>query len=389
LAFTGTQYITIADSSELDAVCAVNIARTVEVLLKYTTTSNTVISEKGTNSHVVLQTKGGGSAGRTGFRANNPSSGDVVTALLNDDSWHHITGKHTGVDVQNFISYDGTNVGPISGTSSAGNNDALVIGSRSGSFGYPGSMAEYRLRQGSVSDNWSDTVQENQLATTAWGTVGDWEEPGGGITGSGSPQAETATSSGTGIRTITGDGTPTATTATASGEGEVSGGITGFGDVQADTATTSGTGEITRVGSGSPQADTATSVGQGVRVITGGGSPQAETATTEGEGGVGTTGSGSPQAETATASGQGTRIITGDGSPVATTATVIGSGLRVITGTSEAQADTATSTGEGNRTIFGSGSPQANTAFTLGSGTVGDVQESPKVTYLLSLWDIY
>ena len=194
----------------------------------------------------------------------------------------------------------------------------------------------------------------------------------GGVTGSGSPQAETATSTGSGKRTITGTGVAQAETATSSGTGLRL--IVGTGSPTADTATSTGEGTSsgTATGSGSPTADTATASGAGLRIITGSGSPQAETATSTGTGEVGGViqGSGSPQAETATSSGTGLRAITGQGNPAADTATSSGTGLRLITGSGSPQAETATSTGSGTvgDVIQGSGSPQAETATASGTG---------------------
>lgn len=212
------------------------------------------------------------------------------------------------------------------------------------------------------------------------------------ITGSGSPTAVAATTSGTGERVITGSGTPQAAIATSTGEGTVGTIITGSGTPQATTATASGTGERIITASGSPQATTATTTGTGERIITGSGSPQADTATSIGEGTVGNviTGSGTPQADTATASGSGERIITGSGTPQAGFATATGVGLRVITGSGTSTANTATTTGTGIRTITGSGSPQANTAFTIASGTVGDVVASAySMSSIIPLWEVY
>ena len=213
-------------------------------------------------------------------------------------------------------------------------------------------------------------------------STGDWDigfdhyisAGGGEITGSGAPQADTATSSGSGLRLVTGSGSTQAGKAASTGSGEVSGLITGSGNPQADTATSSGSGLREITGTGNTTADIATTVGTGLREITGSGSPQAETATSTGSGLRIIAGSGSQQSETATSSGTGdiSGLITGSGATQAETATSTGSGIHEVTGSGSPQAEYATSTGVAIRVINGLGSPQADTATSSGLGVVGN-----------------
>jgi hypothetical protein len=169
---------------------------------------------------------------------------------------------------------------------------------------------------------------------------------------SGTPQADTATSTGAVERILTVSGTPQAVTATSTGVVEL-GTKRASGTPQAETATSSGVADIgTKRASGTPQSETATSSGvvsvsavfgeydktclikpetfgcivkaetfgcivpvcniptssvsaDVDMLITVSGSPQAETATSTGVVNIAgsTTVSGSPQAETATSSG--------------------------------------------------------------------------------------
>lgn len=167
----------------------------------------------------------------------------------------------------------------------------------------------------------------------------------GGVTGSGSHQAEAATSSGVAERSIVGSGSPQATVSQSSGTAERK--ITGAGSGQAIPALSSGTAERVVTGSGSSQAEAATSVGTVERVVVGLGAHQASTAISAGVGigGGVSIGSGDHQSETATSSGIGERSIAGSGNNQAERATSTGIALRVITGSGSHQAEAATSSG--------------------------------------------
>ena len=192
---------------------------------------------------------------------------------------------------------------------------------------------------------------------------------GSTVTGSGSPQAETATGSGAGSRVITGSGSPQANAATSSASGERE--SHGSGALQAAAATSSGVGERIVVGSGAPQAETATSVGSGgaTGTVAGSGASQADTATSSGVGSRIITGSGANQADIASGSGAGARVIAGSGSPQANAATSSASGERESHGSGALQAAAATSSGAGFRKITGSGALQASISTSSGAGS--------------------
>ena len=183
-------------------------------------------------------------------------------------------------------------------------------------------------------------------------------------TASGTPQAETATSSGTVERILTVSGTPQAVTATSSGVVSVIGTKTVSGTPQAETATSSGVVNVTGVvttASGTPQAETATSSGVVSLTATFGKfdrtqciKPEAFGCIVKGE----TFGCSVPACNiptSAAASNNVDNFLTVSGSP---------------------QADTATSTGVVNvpGSITVSGTPQAETATSSGVADSGAAQ---------------
>ena len=125
-----------------------------------------------------------------------------------------------------------------------------------------------------------------------WVTWAEFEVPdaAGDVTGSGSPQAVTATTTAAGVNKNLGSGSP-----------------------QADVATSSGAAVQKHIGTGTSQAETATAAGFAVGANFAVGSPQAQTATASGAGVNTNNVTGSPQADTATASGSGT--VPGGGPP--------------------------------------------------------------------------
>lgn len=213
----------------------------------------------------------------------------------------------------------------------------------------------------------SGTLQADIATTVSTGTRV--------ITGSGTLQTSTASTVGAGIRNIVGAAVMAASLAVAAGVGEVA--HTGSGTLQANTAATVGIGKVVHTGSGTLQANTATTTGAGIKESVGSGTPQADTAVTVGAGTVSgaSIGSGTPQADTATTIGAGVKESIGSGTPQAETATTVGFGIRESVGSGTPQADTATAAGVGtvSGAITGSGSPQAETATTVGSGIKGSV----------------
>lgn len=191
-------------------------------------------------------------------------------------------------------------------------------------------------------------------------------------TASGTPQASTATTSGTGSVRVDAAGTPQAATATTSGTGSVTVRTTSSA-LQATTATAAGTGSFTAViATGTPQAATATLSSSTGSVIVGAtGTPQAGVATATGAGSTLIRTSPSLQADTATTVGQASiSAINATGSPQADTATLSSTGSVIVRATGSLQAAVADITYSGLVIVSGNGSPQASTSLVSGSGSV-------------------
>lgn len=164
------------------------------------------------------------------------------------------------------------------------------------------------------------------------------------VSGSGTLQADTATTDGAGVMEREATGALQAGQATANGDGEV-GGSTGSGTLQAGQATASGEGTIIKIAvSDGLQAGTATMDGTGVLARTASGTLQANTATASGEGALAdaVSGTGALQADAATVSGAGVSGKVTAGALQAETAIMVGVGVRTITGTATLAATTAT-----------------------------------------------
>lgn len=201
------------------------------------------------------------------------------------------------------------------------------------------------------------------------GCIATFKKGTGGITGSGTPQAETAETSGAGITESIGDGTPNADVAGTSGAG-LSESI-GIGSPQAASAGTTGAGVVKSIGSGAPQADTAGTSGAGLSKSIGLGTPSADIAQTVGPGIGESIGAGAPQADIAGTDGDGVAAWAGVGSPQADPASTVGVGLTKSIGAGAPTADPAETTGAGVTESIGSGDPQASPAATVGVGQVG------------------
>ena len=241
---------------------------------------------------------------------------------------------------------------------------------------------------GSTAITGSGTPQASTATSTGSGTVASV------ITGTAYTQASAATTTVTGLRIITVTGSPQADIATSSSTGSAGSTVIGIASTQADTAAASGvglrvitgnaatqsdaaiiagTGEVsgTVSGAGSPQAQPATASGTGLRIVTSAASPQAETATSTGTGTVGNAivGNGTSQADTATTTGSGLRLVSGAGSAIADTATSSGTGIisGSIVATGAPQAEAATAAGSGLRLIAGTATVQAETATSYGA----------------------
>lgn len=138
--FSGVSgFVSVPDSSSLDSATGSGQARTVAFWFKTTTTGNTVIAEKGTNKHFVVQTAGSQPGGMQ-WRVTTSGSNAVTPTDFNDDQWHHFVGVHNGTS--NRILIDGVlQVGSNSTAAPGDDGDPLVFGARAGGlFSYPGQL---------------------------------------------------------------------------------------------------------------------------------------------------------------------------------------------------------------------------------------------------------
>lgn len=147
-------YIGVPDSASLDSAAGVGLDRTVSFWFKTTTDQNRVVLEKGANQHFVIQTEGGGLAGKISYRTDGPNSNRVLSAAsVNDDAWHHFAATYRGGDHQMELFIDGVSQGTNTQASAVANNDPLVIGARDGgSFSFPGSIDDVAVWNKQLSD---------------------------------------------------------------------------------------------------------------------------------------------------------------------------------------------------------------------------------------------
>lgn len=124
---------------------------------------------------------------------------------------------------------------------------------------FAGMGHEFDVTAGSESGGWTTNGTGGLVAATL--VAAAFEEVAGDITGSGTPQAATATISADGDVQVAGGGTPQAATASISADGDVQ--VKGSGTPQAATAIVVSLGSTLeqRSGSGAVQAATATTVG--------------------------------------------------------------------------------------------------------------------------------
>lgn len=132
--FNGDGILTVADSASLDSAAGSNLSRSVAFWFKYTTTSNRVILEKGTNQHFVVQTEGGTtSPGKISFRVDSVSTPRVFSLdPVNDDTFHHFAATFDGATNLMTLYIDGVLQGTSTQASPAANNEPFVIGARVG-----------------------------------------------------------------------------------------------------------------------------------------------------------------------------------------------------------------------------------------------------------------
>ncbi len=146
LAFDGTDdYVTIGDSNSLDISSDFSIS----LWVKTSTTANTVILEKSndnTNYHLHMS---GDTAGALQFGiTSNASTGRISgTQVVNDNRWHHVVGTFSDSSNTLRLYIDGVLSQSNTGASDtvSGNSQSLLLGSRSGSAAFPGSLDEARI----------------------------------------------------------------------------------------------------------------------------------------------------------------------------------------------------------------------------------------------------
>lgn len=182
--FTGTQYVRSPSSDSLVACTGATQHRTVSFWIKTTSTTNTVISEKGGNAGFIVQTTGPTlGVGKVQYRETLSNTYNVASQLINDNKWHLVQCGYNG---QSNVTADNIIATPSSAyPAGASNSSPLDIGSRAGAFGFSGSLSEFRISDTYLSDDYRAAEYNNQSdAATFWATSA-WEDQdaGGGVTG--------------------------------------------------------------------------------------------------------------------------------------------------------------------------------------------------------------
>lgn len=159
-------------------------------------------------------------------------------------------------------------VAALAGSSKSTSNEGPISGTAKAVYTY-----------GSTSDAWDVTLTEAMVKDPDFGVrlwfatshdvridfvtmAVEYTVPAP-VSGSGTPQAATATADGVGVTVNSGSGSPQAATATADGAGSVIGPVSGSGSPQAATATADGAAVTTNAGQGAAQAASATADGSG------------------------------------------------------------------------------------------------------------------------------
>jgi hypothetical protein len=150
LSFDGADYVTVPNSSNINLINTISL----ETWVKYTTPLNTVLIEKSSsNSHYQLQifSSSLGSpaiAGQLVFML-QPSSADWVVSgiVTNDGSWYHVVGTYDRAVSTAKIYVNGVlrNTNSSISTGPTSNTQPLLIGSRSGSTGFGGSIGGVKI----------------------------------------------------------------------------------------------------------------------------------------------------------------------------------------------------------------------------------------------------
>lgn len=160
-------YATVPHNNNINLVNNV----TLETWLKYTTTSNTVLIEKSNNNdHYQLQIFSNvqGSPGISGqlvFMLQPNSNNWVVSGMVtNDGNWHHVVGTYDRAVSTAKIYVNGilrnTNSSILNGPTS--NTQPLLIGSRSGTAGFGGSISNIKIYNRTLTEQ---EIKQNFNAT--------------------------------------------------------------------------------------------------------------------------------------------------------------------------------------------------------------------------------
>tara|TARA_Y100000310_G_scaffold304750_1_gene344221 strand:- start:3805 stop:4446 length:642 start_codon:yes stop_codon:yes gene_type:complete len=151
LEFDGSaDYVTVSDNSSIQVVAS---DHTFAFILRFTTTGNAVITEKGSNDELAFQTISGN------IRWAGANSQDT-NAIINDNLFHHFVGVAASTTSLYYV--DG-NLDITGGDKTQGtpNSTDLLIGSRSGGIPFPGPIGHIILYNTSLNSN---EVKELYLA---------------------------------------------------------------------------------------------------------------------------------------------------------------------------------------------------------------------------------
>lgn len=209
------------------------------------------------------------------------------------------------------------------------------------------------------------------------------------ITGSGTPQSQSASAEGVGERIVPGTGSFSSQNSNISGSGSTQAEITGSGTLIDDAAEIVGAGYRALLGLGTPTSQDAQASGSGVRGAVGAGTPSSLSATVFGSGNAGNikTGSGVLLASEATFDGAGVITVLGVGAMAPVPSSMAGVGTRVITGTSALQAIDASLDGSGFKAVFGLGSLSVQSATVSGVGDSGFIRTTINQTISITIDD--
>jgi hypothetical protein len=146
---SASNYASIGYNPEIDLVNTV----TLEAWLKYTTSTNTVCIEKSSNNthyqfQIFASNQGAGIGGDIVFML-QPNSSNWVTAglALNNNQWHHVIGTYDRTTTTARIYVDGAlrNTNSAIATGPTTNTQPLLIGSRSGTAGFGGTIGVAKI----------------------------------------------------------------------------------------------------------------------------------------------------------------------------------------------------------------------------------------------------